>query len=145
MLETGEFPQAFPTLPLRISVAGTVTHVPTHDLCISMSFCWCCHLHTDITKRTIPYGGIAALGTVKYRSDMNCTSKAIFLVFRMTRQADFSKTLGFYQGIKTRTRFSSFQLAATCTGTLTIRFFRRYFSQKYYDLLIMLICYDKEC
>jgi len=84
MLETNEFPQAFPTLPLRMSVAGTFTHVLTHDRCISISSCWHCHLNTDITKRTIPYGGIAALGTVKYRNDVNCTYKAVFLVFRTT-------------------------------------------------------------
>lgn len=72
-IETNEFPQAFPTLPLRMSVAGTVAHVLNHDCCISLSSCWCYHLNTDISKKTTPYGGIAALSSVKYRSDVDCT------------------------------------------------------------------------
>lgn len=106
---------------------------------------WYCQLNTDISKRTTPYGGIAALGTVKYRSDVSCMYEAVFLVFRVTAQARFFKNSYSHQGIDIGARFSSFQLTAPYTGTLTVRFFPRVFNQKHCDLLIMLICYDNEC
>lgn len=124
MLEANEFPQAFPTLPLRMPVPGIVIHILAHNHCISMGSHCCCQLNTDIAKKTTPYGGIAALGTVKYRSDVSCMYEAVFLVFRMTAQDRFFQNSYSHQGIETGVKFSSFQLTAPCAVTLIVRFFR---------------------
>lgn len=116
MLEANEFPQAFPTLPLRVSVPGIVIHILTHNHCISMGSHWCCQLNTDIAKRTTPYGGIAVLGTVKYRSDVSCMYEAVFLVFRMTAQARFFQNSCSHQRIKTGPDFQVFNLQLLVLG-----------------------------
>lgn len=125
-----------------MSVPGIVILI--HNHCISMGSHWFSQLNTDIAKRTTPYGGIATLGTVKYRSDVICMYEDVFLVFRMAAQVRFFQNSYSHQGIETWDRFSTFQFTAPCTGTLIVRFFRRVFSQKCYDLLIRLICYDRD-
>lgn len=95
---------------------GIVIHILTHNHCISMGSPWCCQLNTDIAKTMTPYGGIAVLGTVKYKSDVSCMYEAVFLVFRMTAQARFFQNSYSHQCIKTGARFSSFQLAAPSTN-----------------------------
>lgn len=130
----------FSLFPLRMSVAGTLAHVLTHDHCISMRSCWCCRLNTDITKRNTPYGGIAALGTVKYRSDVDCTYKAVFLVFRTTTQARFLQNSHSSSGYQNRGQILKFSTCSCLYWNNSCWIFQKSFSQKYYDLFIMLCC-----
>lgn len=141
-LETNEFPQAFRTLPLGMYVAGTITHILTHDHCISPSSCWCCHLNTDISQRTTPYGGIAALSTVKYRSDVNCTYKTIFLVFRMTVQARFFLTSQLSLGYQNKGQILKFSTCSCLYRDPNSQIFWKFSVKR---TMIMVLCYINKC